>query len=65
MQHVVIAFAYRTGLQLGGIEAGIGLGDHETGAMLAGNQRRQHAVLLLFATEFHHRIEAENIHVHG
>jgi hypothetical protein len=37
----------RRGLQLGGVQAGVGFGDGEAGLVLAGDQRRQHAALLL------------------
>ncbi|MNZ53269.1 hypothetical protein D3C78_711420 [compost metagenome] len=63
-QHIVVAIAHGAGLELGGVEAGVRLGDHEAGAVLAGDQRRQHAVLLLFSTEDHDRVEAEDVHVH-
>ncbi|MNJ45829.1 hypothetical protein D3C77_409410 [compost metagenome] len=64
MQHVVVALAHGAGLELGGVQAGVGLGDHEAGAVLAGNQRRQHAQLLFLAAELDHRVQAENVHVY-
>ncbi|MNE54793.1 hypothetical protein D3C76_1676990 [compost metagenome] len=56
MQHVMVAVALCTSLELGGVQARIRLGDHEAGAVLAGDQGRQHAVLLLFATELDYRV---------
>ena len=62
---VNVAAALGAGLQLCGFEAGIRLGHREAGFFLAGDDRRQHAALLLLGAVNDDRIEAENIHVHG
>src|SRR5262245_32913592 len=46
------------------IETDIGLGNRETGLLVSLHQRRQKAPLLRLAAEHHHRIEAEDVHVH-
>ena len=61
----VIAFAHGAGLDPGGVEARIGLGDGEAGLLLAGDQRRQEAALLLLAAEHHDRVQPEDVHMHG
>ena len=56
--------ALGAGAQRCGIEAGVRLGDGETGLLFAADERRQHALLLLVGAEHHHRVEPENVHVH-
>ena len=48
-----------------GVETGIGLGHGEACLVLARDQRRQHALLLLAGTENDHRLEAENVDMNG
>ncbi len=57
--------ALGAGLQLCGLKAGIGFGHREAGFFLAGDDRRQHAALLLLGAVDHDRVEAEDVHVHG
>jgi len=61
-----IALARALGARLDArrVEPGVGLGDRETGALAALEQRRQHAPLLLGGAENHHGIQTENVHVH-
>ena len=51
-------------LMRGGVEPGVGLGHGEAGLVLAGDQRRQHAALLLLGAEHDDRVQAEDVHVH-
>ena len=62
-QNVVIAAAVGAHLDGGGVEPGVGLGHGKTGLVLAGDQRRQHAALLLLGPEHDHRLETEDIDV--
>ncbi len=62
---VAVAPPHRAGFQLRRVEAGIGLGDREAGLLLAGDERGQHAALLCLGAEHHHRVQSENVHVHG
>ena len=62
-QQIVVALAHRLGLELERVEADVRLGDRKAGLVLARDQRRQHALLLLVAAEHHDRIEPEDIHV--
>ena len=65
MHHVFVALAHGAGAELGGVQAGVGLGDGEAGLLLAGDQRRQPAGALFVVAEHHDGIEAEDVHVHG
>jgi hypothetical protein len=48
------------GLELGGIEAGVGLGDPEADQVLAGQDGRDHPALLLLGAEQRDRLHAED-----
>ena len=61
---VFVALAHRPGLQLRGVEAGVGFGDGKAG-LCSPDDRRQHPPALLLCAEHDHRIEPEHIHVHG
>ena len=60
---IFVAGPRRAGLQLCGIETGIGLGDGKAGPFRTRDDPRQHAPALLWRAEHHHRIEPEYIHV--
>jgi len=62
---VDIGAAFGPGLDLRGLEAGIGLRHREVGLLLASGDRRQHPTFLLFAGVNRHRVEPENVHVNG
>jgi hypothetical protein len=62
---VVVALPLRAGLQLRGIQPRVRFGDGKAGFFGAGDDRRQHPAALLVGAEHHHRVEPENIHVHG
>jgi hypothetical protein len=59
-----VAAALGPGLELRRVEAGVGLGHGEAGLLLAADQRRQHARLLLLRSEHHDGVEPEDVHVH-
>ena len=61
---VALALLLRHGLDLARIEPRVGLGDREAGALLAGDQPGQHALLLRVIAELDHGIQAEDVHVH-
>ena len=61
----MIAAAVRPNLDGRGVETGVGLGDGEACLVLARDQRRQHALLLLAVAESDHRLKAENVDVNG
>ncbi len=50
-------------LDRGGVQPGVGLGHGKTCLVLARDQRRQHAALLLLGPEHDHRLETEDIDV--
>jgi hypothetical protein len=62
---IAVATAFGPCLQLRRFQAGVWLGDREAGLLLAGNDRRQHAALLLVGAVHHDRIKPEDVHVHG
>ena len=64
-KNVVLAVAHRLGLQLQRVEPDVRLGHREAGLVLAGNERRQHSLLLLVAAEHHDRVQPEDVHVQG
>ncbi len=59
----VVAFAHRLGLELERLQSDVGLGDREARLVLPGDQRRQHAPLLLLVAEHHDGVEPEDVHV--
>jgi len=61
---ITVALAVGAHLQVGGVEAGIRLGNAETGGFLTANERREHALLLFLGTEYDDRIQAEQIEMY-
>ena len=61
---VAVALLDRARLDVRRVEADIGLGDRKAGLFLAGDQRRQPALLLFLGAEDDDRVQAENVHVH-
>ncbi len=59
----MVAVAHGLGLEMRGVEPDIGFGDGEARLLLAADERRQKAPLLLLAAELHHRVQAEDVHV--
>ena len=62
---VMVAFQHRLGLDLRGVEAGIGLGDAEAGARRAVDDRGQPLLLLLVGAVLDDRMQPENVDVDG
>ncbi len=62
---VVLAALVGAQLDLRGVEAGVGLGHRKAGLVLAADQRRQHAVLLLLRAEDDDRLQPEDVDVDG
>ena len=62
---VAVAVLLGPGLQAGGVQPAVGLGDRETGLVLAGDDARQVALLLFVRAELHHRHQAEDVEVDG
>ncbi|MGX1043962.1 hypothetical protein AB7M41_003668 [Bradyrhizobium diazoefficiens] len=62
---VAVVLGDRAGLELGGVEAGIGLGDGEARLLAALDHRRQHALALLLGAEHDDGIEPEHVDMHG
>jgi hypothetical protein len=62
-EKVVVAAALGAHLDRSGVEPSVGLGHREAGLVLAGDQRRQHAALLLVGAQRDHRLQAKNVHV--
>ena len=62
---VAVAVAHGARLEPRRVEADVRLGHGEAGLLLAGDQRRQKALLLLLGAEHDDRIEPEDVHVHG
>ncbi len=61
----MIAAALGAHLERRGVEPGVGLGHGEAGLVLARDQRRQHAALLLLGAEHDDGMQAENVDVDG
>jgi hypothetical protein len=61
--NIAITFPLRLGLDLCRVEANVRLGDCETSLLLAPDERRQHARLLLRRAEDDDRLQPENVHV--
>ena len=62
---IAVAAPHRPRLDPRGVEPGIGLGHREAGFLGSGDERRQHAALLLLAAEADDRVQPEDVHVHG
>ncbi len=60
---IAVAIAHRTCRKGERVEAGIGLGDGKAGLVVPCDEGREHAALLRFGAEPHHRVEAEDVHV--
>ena len=61
----MIAAPFRAHLEVGRVEPRVRLGDREACLVLAGDQRRQHAALLLVGPEHNDRLQSEDVHVDG
>ena len=59
----MVALAHCPRLEAGRVEPGIGLGHRKAGLLLAGDQWRQKALLLLVGAEDDDRVQPENVHV--
>ncbi len=59
----MVAFPHRPRLEAGRVQPGIGLGHRKTGLLLAGDQSRQKALLLLIGAKDDDRVQPENVHV--
>ena len=65
MHHIVIPLFHRHGPELGGVEARSRFGYRKTRLLPPFDQGLQHPCFLLSRSEFHDRIEPENVHVDG
>ena len=65
VDHVAVALAAREGAQPRRVEACVGFGDGEAGLLVAADQRRQPARLLVRRAEDDDRVQSEDVHVHG
>ncbi len=61
----MFSLTHRARLQLERVQSGIWLRHTKTGAVATCDQRGQPALLLLVTAEHHHRVQAEDVHVHS